>query len=86
MTAVACELKKEELAVEVEIFGGNLEKEEELEGEGEVDKESKRVPHSLKGRDIMMGLQEELRKYQRARGPESYSVVILLTIRIPRLR
>jgi hypothetical protein len=86
VTAVVCELKREELAVGVAILWGFLEKEEELEGDGEVDKESKRVPHSLKGRDIMMGLQEELRKYQRVRGPESYSVVILLTFRIPRLR
>ncbi len=64
------------------VVGGILDK-EELEGEGEVDKESKRVPHSLKGRDIMIELREELRKYQRVKNPESYSVVILLIIRIP---
>ncbi len=67
MTAVACGLRREGLAVRVVVWGF-LEKEEEKEGEGEVDKESKRVPHSLEGRDIMMGLQEELRKYQRVRG------------------
>ena len=48
--------------MKVGVFLGFLDKEEALEGEGEVDKESKRVPHSLKGRDIMSWLGEELRK------------------------
>ena len=48
--------------MKVAVFCGFLDKEEALEGEGEVDKESKRVPHSLKERDIMMWLGEELRK------------------------